>query len=115
MDPVPTVEQLTAIYAEDYADGQHLPEDAVIERIHARQRQFSLGLVKRYCAPGPVLEIGPGHGYFMDELRQAGIRAVGLEASRQMADSLRERGFEARQGYIDEPGRRAPSASKVCS
>jgi SAM-dependent methyltransferase len=102
MDPVPTVEQLTAIYAEEYVGAGHLPEDTVIEKIHARQRRFSLGLVKKYCAQGPVLEVGPGHGYFMNELKGAGIRAVGLEASRQMAASLRDRGFEVHQGYIDD-------------
>ena len=102
MDPVPTVEQLTAIYAEDYSEAGHLPENTVIQKIHARQRQFSLGLVKKYCAQGPVLEVGPGHGYFMNELKGAGIRAVGLEASRQMAASLRDRGFEVHQGYIDD-------------
>lgn len=103
MDPVPTVEQLTAIYADDYADGQHLPDDSVIKKLHARQRKFSLGLVQKYCAPGPVLEVGPGHGLFMTELARAGIRAVGLEASKQMASSLRDRGFEVQQGYIDSP------------
>ncbi len=103
MDPVPTVEQLTAIYADDYVDAGHLPDDSVIAKIHARQRQFSLNLVKRYCAPGPVLEVGPGHGLFMNDLKQAGIRSVGLEASKQMAASLRDRGFEVIQGYIDDP------------
>jgi SAM-dependent methyltransferase len=103
MDPVPTVDQLTAIYADEYVNCGHLPEDAVIAKIHARQRRFSLSLVQKYCPRGPVLEVGPGHGIFMDELKQAGIRAVGLEASRQMAASLRERGFEVHQGYIDDP------------
>jgi SAM-dependent methyltransferase len=103
MDPVPTVEQLTAIYADDYADGSHLPDDpAVIQKLHARQREFSLGLVQKYCARGPVLEVGPGHGHFMAALRGAGIRAIGLEASKQMATSLRDRGFEVHQGYIDD-------------
>lgn len=102
MDPVPTVEQLTEIYAEDYSEAGHLPDDSVIATIHERQRQFSLNLVKKYCASGPVLEVGPGHGLFMNELRKAGIRAVGLEASKQMAASLRDRGFEVQQGYIDD-------------
>jgi SAM-dependent methyltransferase len=103
MDPVPTVEQLTAIYQDEYVDCGHLPGDSVIAKIHARQRQFSLNLVKKHCAGGPVLEVGPGHGLFMNELERAGIRAVGLEASKQMAASLRERGFEVHQGYIDDP------------
>ena len=102
MDPVPTVEELTAIYAEDYSEAGHLPDDSVIAKIHARQRQFSLNLIKKYCPEGPVLEVGPGHGLFMNELKQAGIRAVGLEASKQMAASLRDRGFEVQQGYIDD-------------
>src|SRR5262245_50149583 len=103
LDPVPTVEQLTAIYAEDYVNAGHLPDDTVtFENLHARQRRFSLKLVKKYCSQGPILEVGPGHGYFMNELRKAGIRVVGLEASRQMAESLRERGFEVHQGYIDD-------------
>ncbi len=103
MDPVPTVEQLTAIYADDYAEVGHLPDDSVIATIHARQRQFSLNLVKKHCSPGPVLEVGPGHGLFMTDLKSAGIRAVGLEASKQMAAALRDRGFEVQQGYIDDP------------
>ncbi len=103
MDPVPTVEQLTAIYAEDYSEAGHLPDDSVIATIHARQRKHSLGLVQKYCASGPVLEVGPGHGLFMEELQRSGIRAVGLEASKQMATSLRDRGFEVHQGYIDDP------------
>lgn len=103
MDPVPTVEQLTAIYADEYVEAGHLPGDDVISTIHARQRKFSLNLIRKYCSPGPVLEVGPGHGLFMDELQQAGFRAVGLEASKQMATSLRDRGFEVQQGYIDDP------------
>jgi SAM-dependent methyltransferase len=101
MDPVPTVEQLTALYADDYANSEFLPSDAVVAKIWVRQRRFSLGLVKKYCPRGPLLELGPGQGHFMEELRQAGIRAVGLEASRQWAASLRERGFEVHEGYID--------------
>src|SRR5262252_8524219 len=66
MDPVPTVEQLTAIYQDEYVEAGHLPGDSVIAKIHARQRQFSLNLVKKHCAGGPVLEVGPGHGLFMD-------------------------------------------------
>lgn len=103
MDPVPTVEQLTAIYAEDYVDAGHLPDDSVIATIHARQRDCSLSLIKKHCSPGPVLEVGPGHGLFMDAMKQAGIRAVGLEASKQMAATLRDRGFDVHQGYIDDP------------
>lgn len=102
MDPVPTVEQLTAIYADEYVHCDYLHDSDVITKIHARQRRFSLGLVQKYCARGPVLEVGPGHGCFMNELRQAGIRVVGLEASRQWTASLRERGFEVRQGYVDD-------------
>ena len=102
MDPVPTVEQLTAMYADEYANSGSLPDTSVAAKIYARQRRFSLGLVKKYCPRGPVLEVGPGHGYFMDELKQAGIRAVGVEASRQMAMSLRERGLEVHLGYIDD-------------
>jgi SAM-dependent methyltransferase len=103
LDPVPTVEQLTAIYADDYASQDHLPTDpTVILRLHARQRKFSIGLVKKYCSHGPVLEVGPGHGYFLDELRKAGIRGVGLEASKDLAASLRDRGFDVHLGYIDD-------------
>jgi SAM-dependent methyltransferase len=103
LDPVPTVEQLTAIYAEEYVDAGHLPADTdTFQNLHARQRRFSLKLVKKYCSEGPVLEVGPGHGYFMNTLKEAGIRAVGLEASRQMAAALRDRGFEVHQGYIDD-------------
>jgi SAM-dependent methyltransferase len=108
MDPVPTVEQLTAIYADEYAQSGYLQDHDVITKIHARQRRFSLSLVQKYCAHGPVFEVGPGHGCFMTELRQAGIRAVGLEASRQMAASLCDRGFDVRQGYIDD----APAESE---
>jgi SAM-dependent methyltransferase len=102
MDPVPTVEQLAAMYADEYATSGSLPDDDVAAKIYVRQRRFSLGLVKKYCPQGPVLEVGPGHGYFMDELKHAGIRAIGLEASRQMTASLRDRGLDVRLGYIDD-------------
>lgn len=103
IDPVPTVEQLTRLYAEDYVDCGHLPDKSVIDRIHSRQRRYSLELVKKHCKGGPVLEVGPGHGCFLSDLKQAGIRAVGLEGSRQMTAVLAERGFEVHHGFAEAP------------
>lgn len=102
MDPVPTVEQLTALYANNYADVGVLTPDHVADKIYARQRAFSLALVKKYCPAGPLLEVGPGYGNFLEDLKQAGIPAVGMETSPQMAAWLRARGFDIRLGFIDD-------------
>jgi SAM-dependent methyltransferase len=101
MDPVPTPQELAKLYADDYADSGHLPDAAFLDEIHVRQRHFALGLIRRHCPAGPVLELGPGYGHFLRTLREAGIPAVGLEGSRTLARRLREAGFDVIQGLAE--------------
>ncbi len=71
-----------------------------------RRHSFARALEKlapRLPKPGArVLDIGTAGGAFLEAAQQFGYQAVGLEPSRYLVDSGRERGLEIVQGSIDD-------------
>jgi SAM-dependent methyltransferase len=60
-----------------------------------RIEESRLGLLMTYAAPpGDLLEIGPGHGTLARAAVAAGWRYRGIEASRVLADALRQEGLD---------------------
>lgn len=58
-------------------------------------------LADRHCSSiNAVLEIGPGDGYIAELSREAGYKYLGLEASTELSDMLKTRGFEIIQQFV---------------
>jgi len=77
---VPGLDELAAIYDDDYARGYERPEIIKQNRAYA-DRFFSPG----HRIPGRVLEIGCGTGHFLRRLREYGHDVLGVEASPALA------------------------------
>jgi SAM-dependent methyltransferase len=76
------------------------------ERIEAGR--FAL-LEKAAGRPGDLLELGPGHGAIAEAASRSGWRYSAVEASRILAEQLRQRGFDVVQAWV--PPIPAPAAS----
>jgi len=84
ISPRPTIKEIFDIYGHDQA---HLSADTHIQgsylkRLYARH---TLGLIKRYCTQGEMLEIGSGGGYFLDEARKIGFKPHAIELNTAQA------------------------------
>jgi SAM-dependent methyltransferase len=64
-----------------------------------------------------VLEIGPGHGYFMKKLRQKSCNLEGIELNESAAAMLREEGFKVYAQTLESFNKDNPEAKYdlVCS
>jgi SAM-dependent methyltransferase len=63
----------------------------------AEVRQRQAEYVDDFRASEAVLDIGCGRGEFLDLLREAGIRARGIDVNRAMVQACRERGLDAEE------------------
>lgn len=89
LDPVPSADEAAGHYGEGYfraaaAAGptggyRDYGVDADLHRRNGRDRLRLLAAVG--LPPGPVLDVGCAHGYFLDEVRRAGRPIVGVEPS----------------------------------
>lgn len=61
--------------------------------------------------PGPVLDLGCGRGEFLELLKEAGVRADGVDLNPEMVALAREKGLEARVGEGLSHLRSLPEAS----
>jgi SAM-dependent methyltransferase len=64
------------------------------ETIHERLRAY----VPIFAGASDVLDLGCGRGELLAALKQAGIRARGVDANAEMAGAARDRGLDAVQG-----------------
>ncbi len=61
------------------------------------------GLLRKYSAPGKMLDVGSAAGFFMKGLCDRGWDVMGIEPNRSMAEeSSRRFGFETRNSSIEE-------------
>lgn len=87
--------------SEEYVDthGRFLAQDRAFRHIARRRIKW----LSRRSLPGPLLEIGPGRGYLLDEARAAGFDPVGVEPSPQLAARIvAEFGVPVECGFLDE-------------
>ncbi len=113
LDPVPTEEELAKLYSSDYAQAGHQLESEVLWKIRAAPDCFSIDLIRKNGVDDLVVEIGPGHGNFLERLRQQSIRAIGVEPSDEYVALLKRRGFEVEQGFVDDMSRQSLQAGCV--
>lgn len=104
MSPLPSAPDLDGVYEEEYfrAYRNHqiaLPAEAELPPARYRARLLD---VQRQRGVGHLLEIGPGHGAFLNYARQCGWLVIGLEASRYAAERARARyGIEVRCATLE--------------
>lgn len=97
INPVPFASEIKRIYEEDYADADR-PESErpasigywayVKERpqlLEYFDRKIDL-LKKRYHVRGKVLDIGTGHGYFLEAAKERNVLAVGIDRTKQAVE-----------------------------
>jgi ubiquinone/menaquinone biosynthesis C-methylase UbiE len=53
-------------------------------------------------APGSVLEVGCGQGFFLKDAAKRGCRVVGIEVNRDLVTELTEAGIEAQLGRAEK-------------
>lgn len=61
-----------------------------------------------------VLDIGAGHGWFLEAVVRAGARAEGVEPDEQIADSARAKGLRVTTGYFPEAVPPAARFDVIC-
>ena len=102
LDPVPTEAELRELYAEEYVHTGHQLSCDTIRRIRERQNRYSLKLIDKWCPPGPILEVGPGWGFILEGLRDAGRECIGIEPGESHTTRLRELGFQVERKYLED-------------
>ncbi|MFH1387620.1 MAG: methyltransferase domain-containing protein [bacterium] len=67
-----------------------------------RAKQFA-AFVSRYSLKGEkVIEIGCGHGEYLEIMREQGVEAFGLEHLAKAVAQCKKKGLKTRQGFIDK-------------
>ena len=88
----------------------YLEEERAARHIAEQRASWLLG----FTAPGPLLELGSGRGFFLDAARRRGFEPLGVEPSPELAGrAVEEFGAEVKQGFLEEvdlSGRRFASA-----
>ena len=102
ISPRPTSSEIQALYNRDRA---HISAESHItaafpKRLHARHK---IAIIKRHASTGTLLEIGPGAGYFLDEVRKAGFDVYGIEPNKIQANFIvRNFGIPIEQTPLDD-------------
>lgn len=105
ISPRPAPEAIVQRYAHDAAhvNAARLSGGGEAGRMHARmvhrviREVWKAGSQRR---PNSLLEIGPGTGYFLDELRRRGFTVSAIEPNEQLAAALRDKGHEVETALL---------------
>jgi SAM-dependent methyltransferase len=85
----------------DYMQREPHPRNAVfIKKWHGKLLALALKGVDK--APTSVLEIGPGHGYFAEHCRQAGMAYEFCDTSPAVVSKMNELGFPGHLGLVQD-------------
>jgi SAM-dependent methyltransferase len=96
-----TQEEAERLYQEGYFTGAEYGDYLADARSHRRNFAERLRLVRKIAgaAPGPVLEIGCAYGFFLEQCRDAGIEATGVDVCVEPVRHARmTSGLDARVG-----------------
>ena len=109
--PLPTQEQLDAIYGEGYLElelpghGWHLRVQPAYAEAFGQERDLTLrelGVEPAELGGRRILDVGCANGIFLNYLRERGASGVGIDISQQMVEAARARGLDARSAGLDE-------------
>jgi 2-polyprenyl-3-methyl-5-hydroxy-6-metoxy-1,4-benzoquinol methylase len=106
--PRATRDEIWGRYSPGYFWDEYLPAHGVVDgrfdlarfdAVHAPM----LELIAHDAAPGRMLEVGTGAGFFMKAAERAGWNVAGIEVSQEAVVFARERlGLDVRQGSAEE-------------
>ena len=107
LDPLPTEEELKAVYNDGYFDNPALTEadvtrvygyvDYIAERVHKQRgyaeicRRLRRLVIPPSARPPKLLDYGCGLGFFLDSAFEAGFDVHGLEFNRYAIEYMRKR------------------------
>lgn len=117
LDPLPTREELSRAYRDDYASAEHIGRDALASR--AATRTLHRGLMealREHGGHGPVLDYGCGWGGLTKMLIEEGFECEGYDLSEEMVRFSKEDGLPVHLGAIEdlsEPNRGAIMLASV--
>lgn len=90
-------------YYDNFAESDRAKTTSIGRSITRNQNKYFLKKIKQYLSVNPeeasLLEVGPGKGDFANMSRSLGFSYTGLEANHNMAEKLREDGFEIFEGF----------------
>lgn len=95
--PVPSSPELEAFYANEYKYDAHV--------LIAAEKRWRAGRILDDALPEGakrVLDIGCMYGYLLEEARERGVEAVGVELSTGPAEAAAAKGFRVHHGMIEE-------------
>ena len=85
----------------DYMQREPHPRNAIFIK-HWHRKLLTLALKDLKQKPKSVLEIGPGHGYFAEHCRQAGMAYEFCDTSPAVVSKMNELGFRGHLGLVQE-------------
>lgn len=85
-------------YWEDYLNSR-----ACTELYVRYDNNLADNFIKRYGLAGKkIIEVGPGDGYFSDELRKRGAIMTGIEPSKKASDIVNAKGIKCYNCFLDD-------------
>jgi SAM-dependent methyltransferase len=109
IDPLPTLEELTAHHDESYRAGGYATFAAAAD-VRAAIAQSHLAQVRPHAPVGPWLDVGCSTGGFVAAAAAAGLAAEGLELSGVAVAEARRRGLTVHHGAVERFVPAAPLA-----
>ncbi len=103
VNPRPTIESIKDLYAHYHPDRIGEPElwRAYMERVFSAACGELAGMVP---AGAKVLDVGCGHGFFVEEAARCGFKAIGIDFTESTVSYGRDRGLDLRCGTIEALG-----------
>lgn len=108
LDPMPSIEDAQALYSDDYFRNDSAIargyEDYLADSTNARATfRRRVSYLPHGAKHGRLLDVGAAAGFFVEQARQAGWDAEGLELNRWAAEYARDHlGLPVRQGSLEE-------------
>lgn len=89
----------------------YVEEERAARHIAEQRASWLLG----FTAPGSLLELGSGRGFFLDAARRRGFEPLGIEPSPDLAGrACEEFGVEVMQGFLEEVDLAGRRFASVC-
>jgi SAM-dependent methyltransferase len=89
----------------------YVEEERAAKHIAEQRASWLLG----FTAPGTLLELGSGRGFFLDAARRHGFEPLGVEPSPDLAGrAVEEFAVEVKQGFLDEADLSGRRFASVC-
>jgi 2-polyprenyl-3-methyl-5-hydroxy-6-metoxy-1,4-benzoquinol methylase len=113
LQPLPTLDELKAYYDDSYANGlyKEFVSATEVKRLTAERR---LREIEPFCPKGRWLDVGSSNGVFVEQARERGIDAHGIELSEVAVAQARARGLPVMQSTLEEYQPEAPYDVVTC-